>query len=96
MEPCTQRPPNGAVYGEVCIGRGSRHRQHRHAGGFPPHTQHTGETGADRRTLVRRNFAQFWCGVLDLLPPSSDAGHRQEADTEEQYWDQISTNVEKD
>ncbi len=47
MELSTQRPPNGAVYGEVRIGRGSRHRQHRHAvvSHPTPNTQHTGGRG---------------------------------------------------
>lgn len=78
MELTTQRPPNGAVYGEVRIGRGSRRRQHRHAvvSHLTPNSRGHGGLIAQLRTP--RNFAQFSGLTLALLVWSYDDSSQPE------------------
>lgn len=67
MEPSTQRPPNGAVYGEVRIGRGSRHRQHRHAVVSHPTPNTQGGRGHNEQLSDAEKFCRVLAGYAGLL-----------------------------
>lgn len=74
MDLSTQRPPNGAVYGEVRIGRVSRHRQHTHTVVSHQTPNLRGHGGRRQHLQTTRNFAQFSCATLYPFAFCDDAG----------------------